>query len=113
MPRVKELVTTPSDDKTRQYVLDMMKDLPGELFALVTELRDTSAVIKLRANTLDRSTQAAYEQFRTDMNGLTARIDMLLQVIQELCRLAQKGTAIEPMWNIMQEKQVDPLEKDK
>ena len=50
MAKMKKPVTTKSDEKTRQYILDLMKSLPAELFALVTELRDISAVIRTKAD---------------------------------------------------------------
>jgi len=104
---MKKPVTTKSDEKTRQYILDLMKSLPAELFALVTELRDISAVIRTKADTLDQDVHVLSE----DLGKLAARLDVLEQVVKELCDTASKATAVGPLWRVMQEEQVGLSDK--
>lgn len=107
MAKIKEPVTTKSDDRTRMYILGLMESLPKELFALVTELRDISAVIRNKADTLDQDVHV----LSRDLGKLAARLDALEQIVKELCDTASKATAIGPLWSVMQEKQVDPSER--
>lgn len=88
MPRI----TMPSDEKTRNYILTMMRALPKELLDLATEFRDLSTAIRNGATTLEQN-----------LASLSARIDLLLQIARELSDLASKSTAIGPMWAAMQD----------
>lgn len=100
MQRIKK-ATTKSDERTREYILSLMKSLPAELFESVTELRDISAAIRAKANTLDKDVLMISE----DLGKLMTRIDLLESLVIELCDTASKAVAIEPLWGVMQDVQ--------
>ena len=92
-------ITLKSDERTREYILNLMETIPQELFQLVKELRDVTEVIKVKADRLDEDIQ----QTADDLGKLMARLDALEAVVGELCDTASKAVAIGPLWNIMQQ----------
>ena len=98
--KMKKPVTTRSDEKTKEYILGLMKSLPEELFQSVTELRDIAAAIRTKADTLDQGVQVLSE----DLAKMSVRLDMLEKIVAELCDTASKATAIEPLWEVMKDK---------
>lgn len=103
MTRMKKPVVTKADDKTREYILGLMRTLPQELFELVGELRGITETVRRKTDRLDQDAQAFIE----DLGKLATRLDALEDVVRELCDTAAKAVAIGPLWDVMRDVKKD------
>lgn len=103
MTRMKKPVVTKADDKTREYILGLMKSLPQELFELVKELRGITETVRRKTDRLDKDAQLFIE----DLGQLATRLNALEDVVRELCDTASKAMAVEPLWNVMKDAEKD------